>query len=141
MSNNFLNLYEKYKFICEVKDYKSTGHICLYIQNINPIFIKKNFKEIINFILSSTKKALEISNKYGKKLFCTHVYLENATIKNFNLSLFKKINNAINKIGDDDILETCYIYGSSTLMQKIFSIVKIFLCPETRKKILFVDPS
>tara|TARA_B100000035_G_C20723366_1_gene432209 strand:+ start:183 stop:605 length:423 start_codon:yes stop_codon:yes gene_type:complete len=140
MSNNFFNLYEKYKFICEVKEYKSTGHICIYIQNINPSFIKKNLKEILEFILLLTKKALEISDKYGKKLFCTHIYLENATIQNFNLSLFKKVNNTINKIGEEEILETCYIYGSSTLMQKIFNIVKIFLCPGTRKKILFVNP-
>lgn len=138
MSNVFLNLYEKYKFICEVKEYKSTGHICLYIQNVNPNFIKKNLDEIMEFIILLTKKALEISNKYGKKLFCAHVYLENASNKNFSLPLFKKINKVLNKNGDDDILETCYIYNSSTVMQKIYNIIKIFICPDTRKKIFFV---
>ena len=139
MSNHFLNLYKKYKFICEVKDYKSTGHICLYIQNINPTFIKKNLDEIMEFILLLMKKALEISNKYDKKLFCAHVYLENSSNKNFNLSLFKKINNAINKkTSGNNILETCYIYNSSAIMQNIYNIIKIFICPDTRKKILFV---
>ncbi|MAT48437.1 MAG: hypothetical protein CMA27_01245 [Euryarchaeota archaeon] len=138
MSDIFLHLYEKYKFICEVKEYKSTGHLCLYIQNINPKFIKKNLKEILEFIFLLIKKALEISNKYGKKLFCSHVYLENASNKNFNLILFKKINNAINKMGGDDILETCYIYNSSSIMQNIYNIIKIFIPPDTRKKILFV---
>tara|TARA_X000000368_G_C22535653_1_gene495458 strand:+ start:42 stop:464 length:423 start_codon:yes stop_codon:yes gene_type:complete len=140
MSTNFLNLYEKYKFICEVKDYKSTGHICLYIQNINPTFIKKNLDEIMEFILLLMKKALEISNKYSKNLFCTHVYLENASNKNFSLPLFKKINKVVNKNGEDDVLEICYIYNSSTIMQKIYNIIKIFICPQTRKKIIFVNP-
>ena len=44
MSSNFLNLYEKYKFICEVKDYKSTGHICLYIQKHKSKIYKKKFR-------------------------------------------------------------------------------------------------
>ena len=92
----------------------------------------------MEFILLLMKKALEISNKYGKNLFCTHVYLENASNKNFSLPLFKKINKVVNKNGDDDVLETCYIYNSSTIMQKIYNIIKIFICPDTRKKILFV---
>jgi len=139
MSAIFLDLCEKYKFMCQVKEYKSTGHICFYIQNINPVLIKKNFKEIIKFILLSNKKALEISNKYDKKLFCTHIYLENARAENFNLSLFKKIIKELNNQGNCDILDTIYIYGGSTFIQKIYNIVKIFLNPETRKKILFVN--
>ena len=138
MSNNFTDLYEKYKYICELKEFNSNGHICLYIQNINPKIIKKKYDEIANFILLACKKALEISNKYNKHLFYCHVYLNNATIKNFSLTLFKKINNLINQM-KPDVLDTCYIYGNTTLVKNIFNIIKIFINPVTRKKILFIQ--
>ena len=136
MSTSFEDLYHKYKFICEIKEYKSCGHICLYIANINPLFIKKNFKEITTYIFLAQNKALEISEKYNKERYCTHVYLENITSQNFNLPLFKKINKIINNSGDKEVLDRCYIYGTSKFIQKMFNIVKVFLLPMTRKKIV-----
>ena len=35
----------------------------------------------MDFLLLLIKKALEISNKYDKKLFCTHIYLKIDQIK------------------------------------------------------------
>ena len=142
MSTSFEDLYHKYKFICEIKEYKSSGHICLYVANINPIFIKKNIDEITTYIFLAQNKALEISQKFNKERYCSHIYLESVTPQNFNLPIFKKLSRMINNnSGDKEVLDRCYIYGTSKFIKRMFNIVKVFLLPTTRKKIIFVNNS
>ena len=84
-----------------------------------------------------SSQCLEVSKKFNKNQYCVHVYLDGCTRKNFSLPLFKKINKVFME-GEDDILNTLYVYNNNPICIKMIQLVKQVMDKDTRKKIVII---
>ena len=134
---NYNTLKEKYEHIVLVKEYNNYGNICIYAKNIDLKKIKNKHNEFINYIYLSCRQALQISKKNKNTTYTVHVYLENVTMKQFSLSLFKKLNKKLEE-NTQDVLNVCYLYNATTVTKKIFNIISPFLNCDTRKKLVML---
>lgn len=130
-------LKKKYNHIAELKEYNNSGNLHFYLKNIDLKFLKNKTEEFIEYIYLCCLECLNISKKYKHKTYVVHVYLENFSIKNFSLSLFRKLNAKL-ETSLEDVLNICYIYNTNEITVKLYKIVSFFINPRTRKKILLV---
>ena len=120
-----------------LKEYNNYGNICVYVKNIDLKFINSVYNDFIEYMKYIVNKSLEISKKFNNNQFCVHIYLDGCTRKNFSLSLFKKINDVFME-GEDDILNTLYIYNKNPVCINIIKLVKQIMDKDTRKKIVII---
>ena len=133
---DYLTLKEKYKNIADVKENNQYGNLCFYLQNLNLKLIKNKHQEFIDYIYLCCLECLKISSKYKNATYTVHVYLENVTMKQFSLSLFKKMNKQLEEKLDEEVLNTCYVYNATNITKKIFYIISPFLNKDTKSKIV-----
>ena len=88
-------------------------------------------------LIEEINNALIISQKYGKKTSNVHLYLKGCTLKSFSFIMFKKLIKVLNSTFEDT-LNFCYIYDISMLATITWNMLKHFVDPITRKKILLV---
>lgn len=98
---------------------------------------KSNFKLVTEYVINEINKALNISKKYNKTTTNVHIYLKDITFKNVNISLYKRLVKTLNETFEET-LNCCYIYDLSKLGSVAWKIIKIFLDPVTRKKIILL---
>lgn len=138
MDENKLNYYKTiFGNMCSIREYNNFANICVYVKNINVKFIKNIFDDFIEYMKYIVNKGLEVSKNFNNDQFCVHVYLEGATLKNFSIPLFKKINKIFME-GTEDILNTLYIYNNNPVCIKIIQLVKQIMDKDTRKKIVII---
>tara|TARA_B110001454_G_C12694100_1_gene423552 strand:- start:11 stop:445 length:435 start_codon:yes stop_codon:yes gene_type:complete len=120
-----------------IRENNKFGNLVLVVKNFNITTLKNKFDLLVEFIYYSCLEALKISNNYNNKTFTAHIYLEQASMKNFSLKLFKKINK---KLAENlkDVLDICYIYGSGAFLLNIFKLLRSLLDRDVRKKIVIV---
>ena len=128
---------EKFSNMIYIKENNKFGNLFLVVKNFNIIILKKNYDLLVEFIYYSCLEALKISNHYNNKTFTVHIYLEQASMKNFSFKLFKKINKKLTE-NLKDVLDICYIYGSGPFLLNIFKLIRSLLDPDTRKKIVII---
>ena len=133
---DYLILKEKYKHIADVKENNQYGNLCFYLQNLDLKLIKNKHQEFINYIYLCCLNCLKISSKYKNTTYTVHIYLENVTMKQFSLSLFKKMNNQLEEKLQEDVLNTCYVYNATNITKKLFYIISPFLNQDTKNKIV-----
>lgn len=132
---SFYNNHFKNVFL--IQEYNNYGNICVYVKNIDIKYIKSVIDDFLIFIEYVSNQCLEVSKKFDKKQYCVHIYLDGCTRKNFSLPLFKKINKVFME-GEDDILNTLYIYNKNPLCIKMIQLVKQIMDKDTRKKIVII---
>jgi len=138
MDENKLNYYKTiFGNMCSIREYNNFANICVYVKNINVKFIKNIFDDFIEYMKYIVNKGLEVSKNFNNDQFCVHVYLEGATLKNFSIPLFKKINKIFME-GTEDILNTLYVYNNNPVCIKIIQLVKQIMDKDTRKKIVII---
>tara|TARA_B100000676_G_C18024261_1_gene814605 strand:+ start:714 stop:1124 length:411 start_codon:yes stop_codon:yes gene_type:complete len=133
---DYLILKEKYKHIADVKENNQYGNLCFYLQNLDLKLIKNKHQEFINYIYLCCLNCLKISSKYKNTTYTVHIYLENVTMKQFSLSLFKKMNKQLEEKLQEDVLNTCYVYNATNITKKLFYIISPFLNQDTKNKIV-----
>jgi len=126
-----------FKNVFLIQEYNNYGNICVYVKNIDIKYIKSVIDDFLIFIEYVSSQCLEVSKKFNKNQYCVHVYLDGCTRKNFSLPLFKKINKVFME-GEDDILNTLYIYNKNPLCIKMIQLVKQIMDKDTRKKIVII---
>lgn len=126
-----------FKNVFLIQEYNNYGNICVYVKNIDIKYIKSVIDDFLIFIEYVSVQCLEVSKKFDKKQYCVHIYLDGCTRKNFSLPLFKKINKVFME-GEDDILNTLYIYNKNPLCIKMIQLVKQIMDKDTRKKIVII---
>ena len=135
-------LNNRYGNIINIKDYNNFGNLNFIIQNLDVNLLKHEKELFIQYVYLSCLKCLEISKKYNNTTYTVHVYLDNVSKRNFSLNLFKRLNNTLNKCSDlEDALNTCYVYNAGPITLGLFKIIRPFIDPDTRKKILIVNNS
>ena len=132
---SFYNNHFKNSFA--IQEYNNYGNICVYVKNLDVKFIKSIINDFLIFMQYVSNKCLEVSKKFNKKQYCVHIYLDGCTRKNFSLPLFKKINKVFME-GEEDILNTLYIYNNNSLCIKMIQLVKQVMDKDTRKKIVII---
>ena len=132
---SFYNNHFKNVFL--IQEYNNYGNICVYVKNIDIKYIKSVIDDFLIFIEYVSNQCLEVSKKFDKKQYCVHIYLDGCTRKNFSLPLFKKINKVFME-GEDDILNTLYIYNKNPVCIKMIQLVKQIMDKDTRKKIVII---
>lgn len=138
--DQFTVLNNRYSNIVDIKEYNNYGNLYILIQNLDVKLLKHEKEQFIQYVYLSCLKCLEISKKYNNTTYSVHVYLDNVTKKNFSLNLFKRLNTVLNNCTDlDDKLNTCYVYNAGSVTIGLFKIIRPFIDPDTRKKILFVN--
>ena len=138
MDENKLNYYKNiFGNMCSIREYNNFANICVYVKNINVKFIKNIFDDFIEYMKYIVNKGLEVSKNFNNDQFCVHVYLEGATLKNFSIPLFKRINKIFME-GTEDILNTMYVYNNNPVCIKIIQLVKQIMDKDTRKKIVII---
>ena len=98
---------------------------------------KKNVALLTAHLITEIRKSLEVSKKYGKTIGNIHLYLKGCTLRSLSISMFKKIVRVLSETFEDT-LNYCYIYDISKLATMTWNLVKHFVDPETRRKILIV---
>lgn len=136
--NKYNILKNKFDKICYIKEYNNYGNICINVSEIVIKNLKKVFDDFLDYINYICIEAINISHKYNNIHFCTHIYLDGATMKNFSLKLFKKFIKVL-EADDVDRLHSCYIYNKNKLITKTINAMKLLINPYTRKKILIVN--
>ena len=130
-------LKEKYNHIGKVKEYNNSGNLHLFLKNIDLKFLKNKTEEFIEYIYLCCLECLNISKKYKHETYIVHVYLEKFSMKNFSLSLFRKLNAKL-ETSLEDVLNICYIYNTNEITVKLYRMVSFFINPRTRKKIFLL---
>ncbi len=130
-------LKKKYNHIAELKEYNNSGNLHFYLKNIDLNLLKNKTEEFIEYIYLCCLECLNISKKYKHETYIVHVYLEKFSMKNFSLSLFRKLNARL-ETSLEDVLNICYIYNSNEITVKLYKMFSLFINPRTRKKILLV---
>ena len=134
-------IYHKFKRqfsnIIYIKENNNFGNLFLVVKNFNIANLKNHYDLLVEFIYYACLEALKISNNYNNKTFTVHIYLEQASMKNFSFKLFKKINKKLTE-NLKDVLDICYIYGSGIFLLNIFKLIRSLLDPVTKKKIVIV---
>ena len=120
-----------------IQEYNNYGNICVYVKNLDVKFVKSIIDDFLIFIQYVSAQCLEVSKKFNKNQYCVHVYLDGCTRKNFSLPLFKKINKVFME-GEDDILNTLYIYNNNPICIKMIQLAKQVMDKDTRKKIVII---
>ena len=120
-----------------IQEYNNYGNICVYVKNLDVKYVKSILDDFLIFIQHVSTQCLEVSKKFNKNQYCVHVYLDGCTRKNFSLPLFKKINKVFME-GEDDILNTLYIYNNNPICIKMIQLVKQVMDKDTRKKIVII---
>jgi hypothetical protein len=134
---DYITLKDKYKHIAEIKEFNKYGNLCFYLQKLNLKSIKNNYNEFVEYIYLCCIECLKLSKNHNNTTYTVHVYLENVTIKNFSLSLFKKLNTKLEN-NLQDVLNACYIYNATSTAKKIFNIMLPFINKDTKSKIIML---
>ena len=136
MSHELINSTIKKNIYCIDKN--EYGHVIILMKNIYPKKLSKfEIDYLLSHLISSINKSLEISKKYSKTTGYVHIYLSNCSLKNFSHSLFKRINKVLTDTFEDT-LEYCYIYSKSKFFTILWNIIRSFIDPETREKIVHI---
>ena len=101
---------------------------------------RTNIGLLTNRLIEEINNSLLISRKHGNTTSNVHLYLKGCSLKSFSFSMFKKLIKVLNGTFEDT-LNFCYIYDISKLAIVTWNILKHFVDPVTRKKILLVKTS
>jgi hypothetical protein len=138
MENRYNILKNKFEKFCYTRDYNNFGNICINVVDIKIKDVKGIFNQFLEYLEYAITEAKNISEKYRNNQVCAHLYLDGATMKNFSLTLFKKIV-AVLQSAHNNLLNTCYIYNKNPAINKLINTMKCFVEKDIRKKILIIN--
>ena len=134
--------YAKYKKMFSsflyYSDFDGVGSILFRMEYFKPKEVKKNYNEFTQYVMYTCLNAINISKKNGWSTIRSYVNLNNCTIDNFSLKIFKHINK-LTSTAFPDTLETCFICSSTKLFKVLWGFVYKIIDEETRGKFKLVD--
>jgi hypothetical protein len=123
---------EKNIYFYEKNEY---GHVIMVMKDITRLKLKsENINRFIQKVIECIEKSLVISSKYGKTTGYVHVYMNDCLLRDISISMFRKLNKELSERFENTV-ENIFIYSNTSLIKKLWGIVKLIVDPETRKKI------
>lgn len=133
--SSILNILNKNIYFYDKNEF---GHAILVMKDILKLKLKnENVDLFINKVSDTIKESLNVSNNYGKKRGYVHVYLTDCALTKLPISMFKKLNTELSNRFDDTV-EKIYVYSNNTYLKRAWSLVRMIVDPDTRKKIEMV---
>jgi hypothetical protein len=133
--NEYCNMFSSCLY---VKDIDGVGSIMFYMKYFKPKNIKKKYNEFTQYVIYSCIKALNISKNNGWSTIRAYVNLNNCSMDNFSLKIFKHINN-LTSTAFPDTLDTCFICSTTKMFKLLWGMVHKIIDAETREKFKLVD--
>lgn len=119
------------------KDIDGVGSILFCMKDFKPKIIKKNYNEFTQYVLYTCIRALNISKQHGWGTIRAYVNLNNCSMQNFSLKIFKHINN-LTSTAFPDTLDTCFICSTTKMFKVLWGLVYKIIDEETREKFKLV---
>jgi hypothetical protein len=119
-------------------DIDGVGSILFCMKNFKPKEVKGKYNEFSEYVLMLCLDALNISKKSGWDKMRLYVNLNNCSMENFSLKLFKHIN-SLTATAFPDKLDSCYVCSTTKLFKVIWGVVNKFIDPVTREKFQLVN--
>ena len=140
-SNIDTEKYIKYKHMFSflyTADIDGVGSILFSMKNFKPKEVKRNYNEFSEYVLMLCLDALNISKKNSWGKMRLYINLNNCSMDNFSLKIFKHINN-LTANAFPEKLDSCYVCSTTKLIKVIWGIVGKFIDPVTKPKFQLVN--
>lgn len=114
------------------------GHIvvlCRHLDNVKPDSTMKT--AVIEHLIKKITEALKISEKQGYTRLFVHIYMGGCVLKNYSAGFYKQIFNKLDT-AYEDTLESVYVYDAPLVARNVWTVLKYFVDPETRKKVYMI---
>lgn len=114
------------------------GSVLFKMTDFHPKKIKQSYDEFTEYVVLTCLNALKISNQNGWGKIRIYVNLNNCSMQNFSLKMFKHFNN-LTANSFPDTLETCFICSTTKLFKLLWGLVYKIIDKDTRTKFKLVD--
>lgn len=121
-----------------VKDIDGVGSIMFYMKHFKPKKVKKQYDEFTQYVIYTCIKALNISKQNGWSTIRAYVNLNDCSLDNFSLKIFKHIN-GLTSTAFPNTLDTCFICSTTKMFKMLWGMVYKIIDAETREKFKLVD--
>ena len=130
VDNNIYTNYQKQFSSLIVKNIDGVGSILFKMKDFYPKKIKKSLMEFSEYVILTCLDAIKISKQNGWEKIRLYLNLNNCSMSNFSLKIFKHINN-LTTTAFPESLETCFICSNTQLFKVLWSMVYKFIDKDT----------
>ena len=139
---NMLNAkFNKYIYVSENKD-KTGLNIVFDMNHFEPHKYKKCYGEIVEYLLYIYVNSMKNMINYSKNLLTMHIHIENCTMRNFSIKLFKYLMNFFGEYIDntgENVLDYIYIHSKSKFFSFVYNMVKSQLTESLKERIVLIQ--
>ena len=136
-NSKYVNYQHTFSFLY-AKNIDGVGSILFSMKDFKPKTIKKNYNDFSEYVVLTCLNAINISKQNGFSQIRAYVNLNECTMDNFSLKIFKHINN-LTANAFPDSLETCFICSKTKLFKMLWGIVHKIIDKDTRPKFKLVS--
>ena len=114
------------------------GHTVVLCRRLDDIKPDSEMKEaVISHLIRKVAEALEISGRQGHKRSYVHVHMGGCFLKHYSAGFYKRLFKKLDSTYEDT-LEVAYVYDAPPVAKRIWNVLKLFVEPETRRKVHMV---
>ena len=135
-NSKYVNYQHTFSFLY-AKNIDGVGSILFSMKDFKPKIIKQNYNDFSEYVVLTCLDAIKISKQNGFSQIRAYVNLNNCTMDNFSLKIFKHINN-LTANAFPDSLETCFVCSKTKLFKMLWGIVQKIIDKDTRPKFKLV---
>ena len=136
-NNKYIDYQRTFSFLY-AKNIDGVGSILFSMKDFKPKQVKKSYEEFSEYVVLTCLDALKISKENGWDKFRVYVNLNNCSMENFSLKIFKHINN-LTANAFPETLETCFVCSTTKLFKILWGLVYKIIDKDTRPKFKLVD--
>ena len=136
-TEKYLNYRKMFSFLYAA-NIDGVGSILFSMKDFKPKKIKLKYNEFSEYVVLACLDALTMSKQNGWTKMRVYVNLNNCSMENFSLKMFKHIN-SLTANAFPETLDVCYVCSTTKLFKVIWEVVSKFIDPDTRPKFQLVD--
>ncbi len=129
-----MELKEKFHELAFINDVTIDGHGIININGGYKIS-KTDEQDTLNYLVDIFDQVIKKSKLNNKETIIINVFLDNYSIKNIRQEFIINSSKVLMTLYPDN-LEQCNIINSSYIFQNILTLIKAFMDPVTKKKII-----
>ena len=136
-TNKYVDYQRSFSFLY-AKNIDGVGSILFSMKDFKPKNIKKKYNEFSEYVVLTCVDAIKISKQNGFSKIRVYVNLNNCSMENFSLKIFKHIN-SLTANAFPDTLDTCFVCSKTKLFKILWGLVQKIVDKDTRPKFKLVD--
>ena len=136
-NNKYIDYQRSFSFLY-AKNIDGVGSILFSMKDFKPKNIKKKYNEFSEYVVLTCVDAIKISKQNGFSKIRAYVNLNNCSMENFSLKIFKHIN-SLTANAFPDTLDTCFVCSKTKLFKILWGLIQKIIDKDTRPKFKLVD--